>query len=160
METKPLHIERTYMVPVEKMWQMWTESEEIKKWWGPTLFSCPVAEIDPREGGKYLFCMRGAMGPGMPEQDFWSAGTFKEVIPLQKLVMLDHFADKDGNYVNASVIGMPGEWPDELMITVEFTPVEGGTKVAVTNEGHPTDMEAPAQEGWGQQLDKLADAVK
>lgn len=159
METKTITIERIFNAPVERVWQAWTSPGEIKKWWGPEHFTCPVAELDLREGGNYLFCMRGAMGPGMPEQDFYSAGVFKEIVPMKKLVMSDHFADAKGNYVNASEVGMPGEWPDEMTINVLFEDTGGKTKMTIVHEGHPAGMAANAEQGWSSQLNKLAALV-
>ncbi len=159
METKTIIIERTFNAPVERVWSAWTEPEEIKKWWGPEHFTCPVAEIDLREGGKFLYCMRGAMGPGLPEQDFWSGGTFKEIVPMQKIVAMDHFADAEGNYVNASAVGMPGEWPDEMLVTTTFEDLGGKTKVTIVHEGHPPEMAGNAELGWNSQLDKFAAIV-
>jgi uncharacterized protein YndB with AHSA1/START domain len=156
MEPSSLHIERTFNAPREKVWEAISTPEGIKKWWGPKMFSCPTAEIDLRVGGKYLFCMRGAMGPGMPEQDFWSGGEYTEIVPMEKVVMTDHFATKEGNYINAREIGMPGEWPDEMMITMELSDDNGGTKLSITNDGHPAEMTDPATSGWNEQLDKLA----
>lgn len=156
METKTIIIERTFNAPVERVWQAWTNPDEIKEWWGPKFWTCPVAEIDLREGGKYLYCMRGAMGPGLPEQDFWSAGVFKEIIPMEKIVATDHFADAEGNYKNGKDVGMPGEWPDEMTITTMFEDIDGKTKVTIVHEGHPASIADNANHGWNQQLDKLA----
>ena len=38
-----LVITRILDVPVEQVWQAWSEEEYVKQWWGPTGFTCPVA---------------------------------------------------------------------------------------------------------------------
>lgn len=83
-EGKTLVIERVFDAPVEKVWAAWTEPEQIKNWWGPEGYSAPDIQIDLREGGKYLYCMRGPAGPGGPIVDAWSGGEFKEIVPLKK----------------------------------------------------------------------------
>jgi uncharacterized protein YndB with AHSA1/START domain len=50
-------IERIFDAPVELIWQMWTQPEHFKNWYGPKGASVPVAEMDVRVGGKHLFCM-------------------------------------------------------------------------------------------------------
>ena len=136
MAAKPLVITRIFDTPREKVWKTWTEPEHVKKWWGPANFSAPVVKIDFRVGGKYLYCMHGQPGPGMPEADFWSAGVFKEIVPMEKIVARDHFADTEGNYISPKAVGMPGEWPDEMIVTTEFEDAGAGkTKLTVTHVG-------------------------
>ena len=50
-------IERTFDAPVEFIWQLWTEAEQFKKWYGPQGVTVPFAEMDVRVGGKRLICM-------------------------------------------------------------------------------------------------------
>jgi uncharacterized protein YndB with AHSA1/START domain len=159
MEDTTLHITRTFDAPLARVWQAFTDVELIKKWWGPAYFSAPSIAIDFREGGKYLYCMRGAMGPGMPEQDFWSAGIYKEIVPMKKIVCTDHFADAEGNYISPNTVGMPGEWPDEMLVTFEFEEAEGKTVLHVTHVGHPIEMKQNATMGWKQSLDKMEAAL-
>ncbi len=93
-----LVITRIFDAPRELVWQAWTDPKQLVKWWGPKNFTAPVAKIDLRVGGKYLYCMRS------PEsQDYWSTGTYREVVPPERLVCTDSFADADGNVVPGSV---------------------------------------------------------
>ena len=50
-------IERTFDAPVNLVWQLWTDPEHFKQWYGPTGFTIPVAEMDLQVGGKRLICM-------------------------------------------------------------------------------------------------------
>src|SRR5436309_325295 len=50
-------IERTFDAPVEHMWQMWTDPEHFKAWYGPEGASIPIAKMDVRVGGTRLVCM-------------------------------------------------------------------------------------------------------
>lgn len=146
-----VHIERTFHAPVERVWQAWSNVELIKQWWGPKEYSAPEAKIDFRVGGKYLFAMKG------PDQKVvWSGGVCKEIIPNKKIVWTDHFADKDGNIVSAASVGMPGDWPEDLRVTIQFESVSPQeTKMVLDHEGIPKDMHDDCVAGWGESIDKL-----
>jgi len=160
LNTKTLHLTRTLDAPLEKVWKAWTEPEHIKKWWGPKDFTAPQVKQDLRTGGKYLYCMHGPAGSPF-DSDMWSGGTYEEVIPMKKIVATDHFADKDGNWISPKDIGMPGEWPEEMRVTVTFEDLGGGkTKLTVVHEGHPVEMAKDAEAGWNQSLDKFEAALR
>ena len=67
MQTAELIITRVFDAPRELIFQYWTDPEYIKKWWGPTDYTCPLVQVDLRVGGKYLNCMRDLDG-----KDYWS----------------------------------------------------------------------------------------
>jgi uncharacterized protein YndB with AHSA1/START domain len=145
-------INRVFDLPVSKVWQAWTEPEQFKKWWGPEGFTCPISKMEARKGGKYLSCMRSADG-----KEFWSTGVIEEFIPQKKLVVTDSFSDAKGNIIPASEYGMPGDWPDQLLITVNFEELgENRTKITLQHEGIPDEMREECIKGWNESLDKLA----
>ena len=41
LRTRDLVVTRTFDAPVERVWRAWTESEDVKQWWGPLGFSAP-----------------------------------------------------------------------------------------------------------------------
>ena len=151
-----LVIERVFDAPRERVWKMWTDAESVMKWWGPIGFISPYAKLDFHVGGRYLYCMKGPDG-----KEYWSGGTFREIIPTEKIVATDSFMDKDGNVVPASFYGLTAEYPMELMLTVTFdVEHDGKTKMTIRHLGHPPgqDMEG-ARMGWNTSLDKLASAL-
>lgn len=153
-------LERTINAPVEKVWDMWTNPEQIKKWWGPKDWTGYVVKQDFTEGGTFVYNMNGAMGPDMPKQDNWSGGTYQEIIPMKKIVATDYFTDAEGNKKNAKDLGFPGEWPDEMRVTTTFEDLgDGRTKLHVFHQGHPADFAEMAKMGWEQTLDKLEAAI-
>ncbi len=157
-----LVIERIFAAPVEMVWKYWTEPELIKKWWGPKVFTCPVVTMDFRVGGKYLNCMRGSPLPGAPVQDFWSTGTYKEIIPLKKIVCTDSFADEKGNIVSSTHYGMAG-MPLEMLVTFEFEEQDGKTKMTLTHSGIENidqKMREGMNQGWNESFDKIDKVVK
>lgn len=143
-------VERTFNTPVKKVWEMWNNPETIKNWWSPKGYTAPVVTNDLREGGKYLLAMKS------PKGDLsYNVGTYKEIIPNKKIVSVMSFSDENGNVVPASTYGLPGKWPDEILMTVEFEQVGEQTKVKVREEGIPTIISIPAKMGWEQQFDKF-----
>jgi uncharacterized protein YndB with AHSA1/START domain len=159
-QTRTINITRVFDAPREKVWAAFTEPEQIMKWWGPEQFTSPAAEVDFRVGGKFLFCMHGPAGTPF-DQDMWSGGIYKEIVPMEKIVATDHFADAEGNFISPKEAGMPGEWPtDEMLVTFTFEDAPGGkTKFTLKHEGHPESMAKDATSGWNTSLDKLAAAL-
>ena len=150
-----LAITRVFDAPVELVWKAWTEPEHFKKWWGPEHFSCPVSKIDFKVGGKYLACMRGA-GPDGMVKDYWSTGTYKEIIPFKKIVATDSFADENGNIVSAAHYGMEG-MPMEMQVILAFEEQGEKTKMVLRHVGMPAgEMQKMAGQGWNESFDKLA----
>lgn len=150
-----LTITRVFDAPREKVWKAWTAPEEVKKWWGPKNFTAPVSKIDLRVGGKYLSCMRGPDG-----KDYWSTGVYRELVPMERIVVTDSFADEKGNVVPASHYGMTGDFPLELLVTVTFEQLGNKTKMVLRHEGIPSGMMRELTEtGWSESFDKLAEHI-
>jgi uncharacterized protein YndB with AHSA1/START domain len=150
-----LVIERVLDAPREQVWKAWTDPEQVKKWWGPKHFTAPTIKIDLQEGGKYLFCMRSPDG-----QDYWSTGVYREIVPMERIVVTDSFADENGNVVPATNYGMP-DMPLETQITVTFEELGGQTKLTLRHAGMPAgEMGEQAEAGWNESLDKLAESVQ
>ena len=152
---RTIHITRIFDLPLSKVWQAWTEPETFEKWWGPEGYSCPSCTIDISEGGKYLSCMRSEEG-----DDFWSTGIYKEVIPFKKLVFTDNFADENGKVIPASVLKLPGKWPNELLISISLEETNGKTTMIFQHEGVPTELHNDCTSGWQQSFNKLERNVK
>ncbi len=150
-----LIITRIFDAPRELAWNAWTDPELFKSWWGPKNFTAPVIKIDLRAGGKYLYCMRGPDG-----KDYWSTGVYREIVPMERLVLTDSFADEKGNVVPASHYGMGGDWPLELLVTVTLEELGGKTKMVLRHEGIPAGfMRELTEAGWGESFDKLAESI-
>jgi uncharacterized protein YndB with AHSA1/START domain len=161
---KDLKIERMFDAPRELVWKAWSDPELMKKWWGPKNWTAPVVKLDFKIGGKYLLCMRGQMAPGQPEVDAWSGGVYKEIDPMNKIVVLDSFADEHGNKVHASKYGLPESFPMESEITIAFEEIDGNkTKMTLHYPditGIEGEMLVNMTQGWNQSLDKLAEVLK
>lgn len=152
---RELVITRVFDAPRELVWKAWTDPEHMMRWWGPKDFTSPACKIDFRVGGKYLFCMRSPEG-----RDFWSTGVYREIVPLERIVCTDSFADEDGNVVPASHYGMGDDFPLEVLVTVTFEEHDGKTKMTLRHVGVPAgEMGELTGAGWSQSFDKLANTL-
>jgi hypothetical protein len=72
------HPERSFDAPVDLIWQMWTDPEHFKAWYGPNGAAIPVARMDVRVGGTRFVCteMQSPNGP----MRMWFTGEYREVV--------------------------------------------------------------------------------
>ena len=49
---KVLRMERVIAATPERLFALWTEPEELIKWWGPEGFTTPQHDMDVRPGGR------------------------------------------------------------------------------------------------------------
>jgi uncharacterized protein YndB with AHSA1/START domain len=145
-------IERTFDAPIERIWQMWTDPEHFKAWYGPDGATIPVAKMDVRVGGTRLVCME-MQSPGGPMQ-MWFTGEYRQVVDNELLVYTESMSDENGNVSSPSEMGMDEGHPTTTEIRVELEDVGGRTKMVMTHVGVPSD--SPGAAGWTMALDKLA----
>ncbi len=148
-------IERFYDAPTEFIWQMWTEAEHFKAWYGPTGASIPIATMDVRVGGTRLVCMEMETPNGTMQM--WFTGGYHEVVENRRLVYTESMADADGNVLSPADIGMPDGHPTTTEITVELEDLGERTKLVLTHTGIAAD--SPGAAGWTMALDKLETLV-
>lgn len=149
-------IERTFDAPVDLVWQMWTDPEHFKAWYGPDGAAVPVAEMDVRVGGTRLVCleMRTPNGP----RQMWFTGEYRDVVENKRLVYTEAIADKDGNVASLSNVGMPEGESMTTEVRIELEDVGGRTKMVLTHAGVPAG--SPGEAGWVMALDKLVARLK
>jgi uncharacterized protein YndB with AHSA1/START domain len=150
-----LTITRVFNAPRKRLWQAWTDAEQVKHWWGPKVFTTPHCTIDLRLGGHLLMCMRSDSGPDIWKKGLWSTGVYEEIKPPEKIVYSDSFSDEYGNVVPGAYYGMEG-FPDQMEVTVTFEEViSGRTKMTLQHAGLPSGMINNCRRGWSESFDKL-----
>jgi uncharacterized protein YndB with AHSA1/START domain len=156
INTPVVEVERTFQAPVERVWKAWSNQDIIRQWWGPETYTCPEAQIDFRVGGDYLIAMKG------PDQKVvWAGGTYKEIIPNEKIYYTDHFCDENGKWISPSEAGLPGEWPHNTYVTVTFDSIgENETYMSISHEGIPGEMHDDCVSGWSSSIDKMQRLVE
>ena len=142
--------ERTFNASQDKVWQVWNDTDSIKKWWGPTGYTAPFVRNDLRVGGSYLWAMKSPKG-----EMFWNTGVYTEVVPESRIVSTLSFADETGKALPGSKAPVPGRWPDAVTVIVEFSESSGKTKVTVTEVGLPLMVMILSRVAWNQQFDKI-----
>jgi uncharacterized protein YndB with AHSA1/START domain len=142
-------VERSFDAPVDLIWQLWTDPEHFKAWYGPDGVVIPVATMDVRVGGARLVCMEMATPNG--SMQMWFAGEYVEVVENERLVYTETMSDEHGK--PASPPGMPDMHPVTTEVRVELESVGGHTKMVLTQVGIPAD--SPAATGWAMAFDKL-----
>jgi uncharacterized protein YndB with AHSA1/START domain len=145
-------IERSFDVPVDLVWQMWTDPDHFRAWYGPDGATIPVAEMDVRVGGTRLVCMEMASPGG--SMTMWFTGEYREVVENERLVYTESMSDENGNVQSPAAMGMPEGHPTTTEVRVELDDVGGRTKMVMTHVGVPSD--SPGAAGWAMAFDKLA----
>ncbi len=145
-----VHMERTFNASIADVWKAWNDADCIKKWWGPKGYTALVVLNDVREGGSYLWAMKSEQG-----RMFWNTGTYKEVAANKRIVSTMSFSDENGKAIPGSQVPVPGQWPNEITVIVEFSESEGKARVTVAEVGIPLIAYVPSKIGWAQQFDKI-----
>src|SRR6476660_3564583 len=74
-------ITREFDAPVQLVWEAWTLSENISKWWGPKGYTTVVKAHDFKPGGRWEY----VMVDDKDGKEFPAVGLFKDIIPFQKI---------------------------------------------------------------------------
>lgn len=115
-----------------------------------------ASTLDLRPGGVHHYGMRAANG-----NEMWGRWTFKEVVPLERLVFRNSFSDPQGG---ATHHPMAPDWPLEMRSTITFAEHAGRTTLTLRAVAvNATESERRAFEagfqgmtaGWGGTLDQL-----
>lgn len=143
---REIHVTRRFNAPRARIWEMYTQAEHLKHWWGPQGWTLPVSELDFRVGGVWFYCMAGP-------DDMTSCGkaTYLQIDAPRRLVYTDEFADAEGNVMDA----FPA-----AHITVDFSEGNGQTTVRSlvrydTKEQRDQIVEMGAEAGIDQTLNRL-----
>jgi len=153
---RDLVVTRVFHAPIERVWKAWTDPEQVMQWWGPDHFTSPSAEIDFREGGTSLVCMRAPKKFG--GQDMYSTWAYKKIVPMESIEYIHNLADKDGNKTDPGKLGMPPDFPRDQRNLVTFKAVgDNKTEMTVTEYDWTVgQMLELAETGLNQCLDKMA----
>lgn len=82
---KELHSSTLLNASADIVWEVWTNPEHVKFWWGPNGFTNTIHQMDFIENGEWNLTMHGPDGTNFPNRSI-----FKEIIPFKKIVF-EHF---------------------------------------------------------------------
>ena len=118
------------------------EPDRLAEWWGPSGFTAPSIELDPRVGGRYRIGMKPPEG-----ELFYLKGAFREVDPPNCLVYTFEWEDPDAD-------------DQETVVTLSFFEAEDGTRLVVDQWPFATEARhALHQAGWTEALDRLEESL-
>jgi uncharacterized protein YndB with AHSA1/START domain len=136
-----IFIMRTFDAPRERVFEAWTQTGHLARWFGPRDFTAPVIEADVRRGGAWRICIRSPEGT-----PYWMHGVYREISPPRRLVFT-HVWD-EGH-------GAAGH---ETLVTLTFQDVGGKTRMTFHKAVLMSAVERNAQHaGWSECLDRLGD---
>ena len=114
---KKLLIVREFEAPVDQVWDAWTQSELLDQWWPPKPYKAVTKSMDFREGGFWLYYMKG------PEGDIhWCRADYSRIVAQKEFEYKDAFCDEKGTPIDP----MPNmHW------VCNFALSSAGTKVSI-----------------------------
>ncbi len=138
---------RLFDAPRELVFEAWTKSEHLQRWWGPHGFTNPVCEADARLGGAWKIVMRGPDGTEYP-----CGGVYREIAPPERLVFTNIATDAEGRTI------LDG------LTTVILEEHQGKTRLTLRTRAvglfdYTARMLEGMEAGWSQSLEHLADLL-
>lgn len=153
-----LAVTRVLDAPPEQAWLAWSAGEYVMRWWGPTGFTSPSAEMDFRVGGTSLVCMRAPAEYG--GQDMFNSWTYREIVEPERIEFEADFVDAGGEPLEDSSIPPGMHRPVRHVVTLR--PTTGGTaggartELTVREFGYATaEARDISRAGLEQCLDKM-----
>ncbi|HUY24522.1 MAG TPA: SRPBCC domain-containing protein [Candidatus Saccharimonadales bacterium] len=146
--TKQLVVERTLRASPERIFDAFTDPEQLTQWWWPKGFTCPAAEVDLRVGGAYKLAMQWPDAiPGSDQFAHHMAGEYYAIEPPHRLLMSGRAVNDEQGELFATLIEVTLEERDDgtalTMRQSYFDPMP------------PAEALGGAEQGWNEQLDKL-----
>jgi uncharacterized protein YndB with AHSA1/START domain len=92
---KQLIVNRSFNAPLEQVWKAWTDSAILDQWWAPKPFQTITKHQDFREGGHWLYAMKGPDGV-----EHWCRENYVKIDDRQSIRSTDAFCDEEGNETN------------------------------------------------------------
>lgn len=135
-----LTIQRDFDAPREAVFAAWTEPEQLTAWLGPHGYRAHSVEGDLRPGGDWRSAIRGDDGA-----DLWSSGTYREIVPAERLVFTFGWEETEGSREHDSLITITFEdlGNDRSRMTFSQERFES----PASRDGHHS--------GWTEAFDKL-----
>jgi uncharacterized protein YndB with AHSA1/START domain len=162
LQSEPFVIAREFDASRELMWKVWTEREHFAQWFGPKGVKISVAQFDLRPGGMIHYSMT------MPDgREIWGKAAYREIVPLEKLVWINSFSDKDAGLTRHPLT--KDRWPLQMLTVITFAECAGKTTVTVNWLPYESDDDerrvfndnlANMNAGWGGTLDQLGCYLK
>tara|TARA_R110000751_G_scaffold272764_1_gene373050 strand:- start:72985 stop:73470 length:486 start_codon:yes stop_codon:yes gene_type:complete len=154
-QQKWVKIQREFEAPIDAVWNMWTDPDLFKQWYGPMGMSVPTAEMNLVVGGTRKICME--MKTPERTMSMWFIGVYKEISSPSRLIYTESMCDADGTIISPESMGMPAGHPDVTEVIVDLHETNGKTIMTMVHVGVPEGSAGGG--GWKQAFEKLAELV-
>lgn len=91
-ENNTITVQKAFDAGLSLVWQAYTDSEILDKWWAPKPWKARTKSMDFREGGQWLYAMVGPEG-----EEHWSVANYIKIDNQKSFTAEDAFTDSDGN---------------------------------------------------------------
>jgi uncharacterized protein YndB with AHSA1/START domain len=133
---------RVFNAPRRLVFEAWTRPEHVRRWYGCSIMTLTVCEIDLAVGGSYRYVMRAPDGG-----EHTMTGVYREIVPPGRLVYTERYVTE-------------GFASNEALVTVIFAEHDGMTTLTSTvlhqskadRDGH---LEAGVERGAAEVYDRL-----
>ncbi len=158
---KVLSITRILNAPRDLVFRAFTQASHLRRWWGPAGFDITVIGFKLCPGGGFYYSMQAPIGHPLGDGYIWGKFLYQEIVPPERLVLLNAFTDERGNAARHPMIP---SWPAQVLNSLTFTEQDGGTVVLLestpegaTAEEHDTFVSncASTQGGFGGSFTQL-----
>jgi uncharacterized protein YndB with AHSA1/START domain len=133
-----LEIQRLFRVPVHAVFAALSDSNELRKWWGPEGFTISSLDFQPQVGERYRIEMQPPDG-----EAFYLGGEFRDVDRLARLAYTFAYEEPDDDDI-------------ETLVDLTLRDLGGSTEVVLTQGPFKTQARrALHRDGWTDSFDKL-----
>ncbi|MBL7911973.1 MAG: SRPBCC domain-containing protein [Bacteroidia bacterium] len=91
-ENKTITVKREFEAGLPLVWDAYTKSEILDKWWAPKPWKARTKSLEFKEGGTWHYAMVGPNG-----EEHWAVATYNNIVTQKKFTGHDAFADANGN---------------------------------------------------------------
>jgi uncharacterized protein YndB with AHSA1/START domain len=119
-----------------------TSRDQLSRWWGPSGFTSPSLDFDPRVGGSYRITMQPPDG-----EAFHLSGEFREVDPPIRLAYTFRWEEPD---------------PDdqETVVTLTVRDLGEATELVLSQGPFATEgRRALHEQGWSESFERLREVI-
>jgi uncharacterized protein YndB with AHSA1/START domain len=111
--------------PPTRVWQVWSDAQQLSRWWGPPTWPATFTRHDFTVEGRSHYYMTGPEG-----EHAYGAWEVTDLEPPRRLVFTDAFSDEDGTFLD-----------DPAPMRVEVTLEDGGPGTRMTITTHFRSLE-------------------
>lgn len=154
-------ITRQFKQPLEKVWQAWTNADQLGQWWGPKGCRLDIHRFEFRAGGFFHYAMNFDGAPAM-----WGRFNYRDIEPLKNITWLNSFSNERCGIARAPFSEV---CPLEILNSATFTEEGGVTTVTLTavpfgeldvERQYFIDLKPSLEQGYGGTFDQLAEWLK